>query len=68
VLFLVEKKFQYTVPSEEGPDVWVQETPIIYPDDDPRDAAYLDWTLPPTGTMMLHYLPYSLEVLFRTPH
>ncbi|KAL3454598.1 hypothetical protein BJX65DRAFT_301234 [Aspergillus insuetus] len=64
----VEKRFQYTVPSDEELERWVRETLVVYPDGDTHNAAYLEGTLPPTDTMILHYLPYTRQLLFRTPH
>ncbi|KAL3496549.1 hypothetical protein BJX62DRAFT_250358 [Aspergillus germanicus] len=68
VLHGVENRFQYAVPSVQELEAWVQESLVVYPDDDTCSAAYLERNLPPADTMMLHYLPYSRELLFRTPH
>ncbi|KAH8703890.1 hypothetical protein BGW36DRAFT_287589 [Talaromyces proteolyticus] len=58
----------YTVPSPEDLDAWVQETLSIYADNESRSAEDLTAELSPCHLFMLHYLPSSRELLFRTPH
>lgn len=57
----------YTVPSSEDLEEWIQKTFVVH-EDETRVAESLDPVLPPSSLMMLHYLPHSKELFFRTPH
>ncbi|KAJ5512031.1 hypothetical protein N7453_004134 [Penicillium expansum] len=57
----------YTVPSPETLEEWLQKTFIVH-FSETRPAESLDTVLPPSSLFMLHYLPQSRELFFRTPH
>ncbi|KAJ5818338.1 hypothetical protein N7474_003929 [Penicillium riverlandense] len=57
----------YTVPSSESLNEWLQNTFIVH-SNETRSAESLDASLRPSSLFMLHYLPQSRELLFRTPH
>lgn len=57
----------YTVPSPESLEEWLQETFVVH-SSETHPAQSLDVVLPPSPLFMLHYLPQSRELFFRTPH
>lgn len=57
----------YTVPSSEDLEEWLQKTFVVH-EDETRIAESLDAVIPPSLLFMLHYLPRSKELFFRTPH
>ncbi|KAL2825325.1 hypothetical protein BDW59DRAFT_179898 [Aspergillus cavernicola] len=59
--------FVYTVPSPEALDAWVQESFIVYSDNDTRSVELLDIDLM-SDQFTLHYLPHSRHLVFRAPH
>ena len=57
----------YTVPSPETLEEWLQNTFVVHLSET-RNAESLDAVLTPSPLFMLHYLPRSRELFFRTPH
>lgn len=57
----------YTVPSPDILEEWLQMTFAVH-DNETRRAESLDAVLPQSSLFMLHYLPQSRELFFRTPH
>ena len=57
----------YTVPSPDDLDAWVRETLIVHTETD-CSADTLHSSLLPSPLLMLHYIPSTRQLLFRTPH
>lgn len=63
-------RFQYTVPTAEALEQWLEETFIVHPENEPSpsSAENLHRVLPPSPLFKLHWLPSSRELLFRATH
>ncbi|KAJ5669361.1 hypothetical protein N7462_010431 [Penicillium macrosclerotiorum] len=61
------ENLQYTVPTSEALEQWLQKTFIVHSEGD-LDASKLQRVLPPTSLFKLHYVPASRELLFRASH
>ncbi|KAL4786493.1 hypothetical protein BJX76DRAFT_365578 [Aspergillus varians] len=61
-------KLTYTVPTPTDVEQWVKDTFVVHRQDGQCSADSLDTVLPPSPQLMLHVLPSTNELLFRTPH